>query len=401
MNKKEVKKQANKDVLQAQAVDSQDENVEIQEATVVDTVTNDTVIDLTVEKTEDVKETAVAIADTGYNGKLILVGEKKEQSKTNSFDRFWLKVWAGIVAFISTIGGWIQALILLIFRKSPPKKYCNAFVSVVLLAIILATLISPFSINSSNKEQFNVYNDGLVPVLINKGHKENSETGEDIYLWGFANKKGKLVIDAVYTEVMSFRHGVAFVKKAQNNDGYLSTNWILINKKGKQKGDITIPDQLFCPVGQFSSDPNLAWVYQAGVYKYIKTNGKFAFDTAYDEAGDFINGVARVKQGSGIFFINSKGKVVTEQVYDDARDMCEGLAAVKSGAKWGFINNKGKEVISRAWDAVSNFHGGYAVVKRGTTMGVINTKGDLVVDTGKNFSELLLDFDFWNGINLD
>lgn len=399
MDKKQNKTQINNTKISDEAINAQAENVEVQEANVVETKTDENVVDLTLDNKDEVKETSVAIADNGYSGKLILVGEKKEKSKTNKFDRFWIKIWSGIVAFISTIGGWIQALILLIFRKSPPKKYCNAFVAVVMLAIILAILISPFSINSSNHEQFNVYNDGLVPVLINKGHKANED--EYIYLWGFANKKGKLVIDAKYSEVKSFRHGVAFVKLSQDNDGYLSTNWILINKKGKQKGDISIPDQQFCPVGQFSSDPNLAWVYQAGVYKYIKTNGKFAFDGAYDEAGDFINGVARVKQGSNIYFINSKGKQITEWTYDDARDMCEGLAAVKSGAKWGFINNKGKEVITRGWDAVSDFHGGYAMVKRGTTMGVIDTKGREVVDPSKNFAELQLDFDFWNGIIID
>lgn len=396
MDKKRNKTQANNNEAKEEVVNAQNEKEIVQEANIVEPSEDENFVDLTLDAKEDVKETAVAIADNGYSGKLILVGESKEKSKTNKFDRFWLKIWSGITAIISTLGGWIQALILLIFRKSPPKKYCNAFVSVVIIAAILAMLISPFSINSSNQEQFNVYNDGLVPVLINKGHKANED--DYIYLWGFANKKGKLVIDAKYSEVKSFRHGVAFVKLSQNNDGYLSTNWILINKKGKQRGNISIPDQSFCPVGQFSTDPNLAWVYQAGVYKYIKTNGKFAFDGAYDEANDFINGVARVKQGSNIYFINSKGNQITEWTYDDARDMCEGLAAVKSGAKWGFIDNKGKEVITRAWDAVSNFHGGYAMVKRGTTMGVIDTKGREVVDPSNNFTELQLDFDFWNGI---
>ena len=46
---------------------------------------------------------------------------------------------------------------------------------------------------------------------------------------------------------------------------------------------------------------------------------------------------------------------LTDAIFDDARNFNEGLAAVKQGGKWGFINQQGIVVIPVKYDSVTDF----------------------------------------------
>lgn len=310
---------------------------------------------------------------------IIRIGEHAEAKKLNKFDMFCLKIWTYIVAIVTTIARWINTGIFKIFKKKLPERYIVAFISVILIILLMLLFTAPFKITVNEKETLDIFNNGLTPVYQKVG---DTQDGTPIYKWGYADKKGKVVISCQYENALEFKYGVAFVNKVTEKDGIIDNYWYLIDKKGNAKGGkkftytTELGDRL--PVGQFGDDDKLAWVYVGGKYGYIGTNGEIKIDALYNDAGDFIDGLARVKSGSQEFFINTKGDQKSAS-YDKARDFSEGYAAVRKNELWGFINNKGDVAIETRFDNVTDFYCGYALVRSGSSYGIIDTSGKLVI----------------------
>ena len=308
--------------------------------------------ELDVERAETTEEEIPAAEEEKQKDSdgIIRIGEHAEAKKLNKFDMFCLKIWTYIVAFVTTLAKWINIGIFKIFKKKLPERYIVAFISVI-----------------------------IIPVYQKVG---DTSTGTPIYKWGYANKSGKVVISCQYENALEFKYGVAFVNIVKESDGIIENYWYLIDKKGNAKGDkkfyytTELGDRL--PVGQFGDDDKLAWVYVGGKYGYIGTNGKIKIDALYTDAGDFIDGLARVRSGSQEFFINTKGDQKSDS-YEKVRDFSEGYAAVKKNDLWGFINDKGDVAIETRFDNVTDFYCGYALVKSGSSYGVIDTSGKLVI----------------------
>ncbi len=294
---------------------------------------------------------------------------------------FCLKIWTYIVAFITTLAKWINTGIFKIFKKKLPDRYIVAFISLVLIILLMLLFTAPFKITVNEKASLDIFNNGLTPVYQKIGDAAN---GTPIYKWGYADKKGKIVINCQYENALEFKYGVAFVNiKEEKEEGIIDNYWCLIDKKGNRKGEIKISyaselgERL--PVGQFGDDDKLAWVYVGGKFGYIGTNGKMKIDALFNDAGDFIDGLARVKSGTQEYFINTKGDQKSDS-YEKVRDFCEGLAAVKKNNKWGYINSKGEVVIPTRYDHVTDFYCGYALVQNGTAYGIIDTSGNSVIE---------------------
>lgn len=310
---------------------------------------------------------------------IIRIGEHAEAKKLNKFDMFCLKIWTYIVAFVTTLAKWINIGIFKIFKKKLPERYIVAFISVIIIILLMLLFTAPFKITVNEKQTLDIFNSNLTPVYQKVG---DTSTGTPIYKWGYANKSGKVVISCQYENALEFKYGVAFVNIVKESDGIIENYWYLIDKKGNAKGDkkfyytTELGDRL--PVGRFGDDDKLAWVYVGGKYGYIGTNGKIKIDALYTDAGDFIDGLARVRSGSQEFFINTKGDQKSDS-YEKVRDFSEGYAAVKKNDLWGFINDKGDVSIETRFDNVTDFYCGYALVKSGLSYGVIDTSGKLVI----------------------
>lgn len=318
---------------------------------------------------------------------IIRIGEHAESKKLNKFDLFCLKIWTYIVAFVTTLAKWINTGIFKIFKKKLPERYIVAFISLIIIILLMLLFTAPFKITVNEKQTLEIFNNSLTPVYQKVG---DTADGTPIYKWGYADKKGKVVISCQFENALEFRYGVAFVNIVKETDGIIENYWYLIDKKGKAKGDkkfyytTELGERL--PVGQFGEDDKLAWVYVGGKYGYIGTNGEIKIDALYNDAGDFIDGLARVRSGSQEFFINTKGDQKSSS-YDKVRDFSEGFAAVKKNELWGFINTKGDVVIETRFDNVSDFYCGYALVRSGSSYGVIDTSGKLVIPLAE-FNEI-------------
>ncbi len=310
---------------------------------------------------------------------IIRIGEHAEAKKLNKFDLFCLKIWTYIVAFVTTLAKWINTGIFKIFKKRLPERYIIAFISLIIIILLMLLFTAPFKITVNEKETLAIFNNGLTPVFQKVG---DSQDGQPIYKWGYADKKGKVVIPCRFENALEFRYGVAFVNVVTETDGIIENYWYLIDKKGNPKGNkkfyytTELGERL--PVGQFGDDDKLAWVYVGGKFGYIGTNGEIKIDALYNDAGDFIDGLARVRSGSQEFFINTRGDQKSAS-YEKVRDFSEGFAAVKKNELWGFINDKGDVAIETRFDNVSDFYCGYALVRSGSSYGVIDTSGKLVI----------------------
>lgn len=64
----------------------------------------------------------------------------------NSFDLFFIKLWAILVSFINILSDGINYIIYLIFKKKAPRKYVNAFVSILLIVVIQLIIILPIAL---------------------------------------------------------------------------------------------------------------------------------------------------------------------------------------------------------------------------------------------------------------
>lgn len=327
-------------------------------------------------------ETVEEIKENDSDG-IIRIGEHAEAKKLNKFDMFCLKIWTYIVAFVTTLAKWINTGIFKIFKKKLPERYIVAFISLVIIILLMLLFTAPFKITVNEKLTLDIFNNNLTPVYQKVG---DTADGTPIYKWGYANKNGKVVIACQYENALEFKYGVAFVNTVVEKDGIIENYWYLIDKKGNAKGDkkfnytTELGERL--PVGQFGDDDKLAWVYVGGKYGYIGTNGKMKIDALYNDAGDFIDGLARVRSGSQEFFINTKGDQKSAS-YEKVRDFSEGFAAVKKNELWGFINTKGDVVIETRYDNVSDFYCGYALVKSGSSYGIIDASGKPVVPIGE------------------
>lgn len=313
--------------------------------------------------TLEVKDTTAVITDEPEQPIKVKNLSSTINSKINSFDLFFIKVWAYLISFIDIIADGINYVIKAIFKKKAPRKYVAAFVSCLLVVLLSLAVILPVSLNAkADVNEIPLFNAGLMPVQIE---------GK----WGYASEKKianhsaseALKIPAIYEEARPFnKYNVAWAKKAGS--------WELINTKGK-----VLSDKKYVDVGEFT-DSKLCWVKVGDYYGYINTKGKMVIQSKYDSAGNFCEGWAPVSMGGEHYYINPKEKTLGKEAqYEGALAFSEGLGAVKKGGRWGYIDKKGKEVIPIQYDAVTPFVDGKAIVRLGEACGIINTSGKAIV----------------------
>lgn len=182
--------------------------------------------------------------------------------------------------------------------------------------------------------------------------------------WGYINKKGEVVLPFVCKEVESFSSGLAAI---HYEDGYG-----FINMDGK-----IIISTIYLEVGKISE--NLVWAREKGSSKvgFLDLDENWVISPAYDYAGDFSEGLARVSTMGIYGFIDRSGVCMIDFLFQDAGSFSDGLTWVKMNNKFGFIDKNGVIIIPIIYDTQpESFQNGLSLVTKDGISFYINLAGN-------------------------
>ena len=131
-------------------------------------------------------------------------------------------------------------------------------------------------------------------------------------------------------------------------------------------------------------------------YGYIDREGKTVIPCIYDFAGDFYEGLAKVKTKGKYGFIDITGEQVTACKFDKAGDFHEGFAWVKLNGVTNYINNKGRVAFKLEDDDCDwpdDFSEGLVTAIVDDKLCFVNTRGKIIINCD-DYEEL---FDFSEG----
>ena len=114
---------------------------------------------------------------------------------------------------------------------------------------------------------------------------------------------------------------------------------------------------------------------------------------AFDECGDFEEGLARIRLNAKWNYLTIDGKILSDIWFDDCNDFDEGLAVVRLNGKWNFITTDGKFISNTWFNYCGYFDEGLAVVR-------LNGKWNFLTIDGKFLSDTWFDYckSFRNGL---
>lgn len=221
--------------------------------------------------------------------------------------------------------------------------------------------------------------------------------------WGYIDAKGIMVIPALYDDVENFSCGAARVMMGED--------LLFINKKGARQTTpsydwasvfyhnhsvVTMDDQQGLMNNKFEMtvQPYFYSLYSMGdnglmvakrnsdsKYEYVNAKGETKIPAMYDDADDFLDGVAVVKMGSKYGAINKAGEFTIQPTYEYGLwNMSEGLLCYKDkNEKYGVLDKNGNIVVSPIYYSLGNVSDGLIQVVGKDDCGYINTKGEVVI----------------------
>jgi len=299
--------------------------------------------------------------------------------------------------------------------EQPVKKKSAVKIIAVCLAVVLAlcavgaTLLFVYK-HKTSEADCTIFRNGLVPVMVDDK-------------WGFANKKGEVVIKPQYDRVRSFCNGLAVVRK--------DDKWGYINTKGKiviepqftqagdfaknglaaviterkigyinKKGDYEINPQFDADRSWYGckfSDVGLAVVCLDKKYGVINKKGEHITNFEYDFVQGFEeNGTAIVELDDKYGLIDKEGNYIVYPEYDGMGHFGNSkFIPVEKDGKCGYIDKTGKLAIPLQFDNAGIFNNGLAAVKIGEKWGFINEKGKLVIKP--QFKRVIFTYAFTSG----
>jgi hypothetical protein len=184
-----------------------------------------------------------------------------------------------------------------------------------------------------NIKNFKEFNEGMARVQVKSGN------------WGFLDTEGNMAIKAKYLKTGDFSGGLAWVRVGAGKMGFIdktnqliiepkylaakdfdpasgialvkdqSEKWIYINKEGTEM------QVHVYKLGDFSEGLSCAdKMSNPGVFGFIDTNGSWAIEPGFDGAGDFHNGICRVKVKKQWGVIDKEGNFIIEPKYLGLQD---------------------------------------------------------------------------------
>jgi len=257
----------------------------------------------------------------------------------------------------------------------------------------------------------------------------------DNLLYGFKNRKGKLVLSPSFQDVREFVNNLGIVKKdnkwgvinemgyfvisnqydtisfSANNNVFLvgkiniPPDFISIHFKTEMfYGLVSISDKSILPVQfekitQISKDSfNIKnfeqWIlrgFSPDTSICIKSNSSFVNKGVEEIEIDSVplqwDWRIPVKPRRTWGFLDSAGLMRISNQYENVKSFSENLAAIKFQGKWGFIDKYENIIIQPNYDFVSRFENGICVAEKKSKYGLLNKSGREI--TPFEFNEII------------
>ena len=188
--------------------------------------------------------------------------------------------------------------------------------------------------------------------------------------WGFIDSTGQLVIEPAFERAWRFSEGRALVQ-SDDRYGYID-----------ETGAVVIAAE-FTDAWFFSG--GLAPVEKDGQWVYIDREGQVAVQPEYRIESSFLEEdgkpeppLGRTRVGEVYGYSNAAGEMVIEPQYNQAWNFVEGMARVRVDGRWGFIGPDGKVAIEPQFDLAWDFSNGLALVEKEGMFGYIDASGTYV-----------------------
>lgn len=161
----------------------------------------------------------------------------------------------------------------------------------------------------------------------------------------YMNKYGKIKIRTNYQHGSFFSDGIAYLW-GDYTSAYIDTSGKEILKLNST-GHSGASDMLI------KVNDNL-YTYFISVDKIDINNPIIKLNNSGKVYHNFVNGYAQVfdLKNKKVGFIDKSGKSITVNFFDEAQDFMGGLAPVRMGSKWGFINSSGEITIAPGFDII-------------------------------------------------
>ncbi|OPH33702.1 hypothetical protein B5J94_12715, partial [Moraxella lacunata] len=115
--------------------------------------------------------------------------------------------------------------------------------------------------------------------------------------------------------------------------------------------------------------------------KSIDKSGKVVIPLIFDYAGEFVRGMAEVKQNGKYGYIDKTGSIVIPTIYDKTERLDDELIEVEQNDKSGMIDNTGKEVLPIEYDYIRDFSDTLMIIKHHDKFGVFYKPEQTILPT--------------------
>ncbi len=212
-------------------------------------------------------------------------------------------------------------------------------------------------------------------------------------LWGYADPDGDLVIAAEYAEAQSFREGLAWVRRPDDQ------RFSLLDRAGS-----TVLTASWLVVRPFAD--GLAWVSQGepGGWRAIDPQGEVVVPPGFADVRPFRHGIAVVRR-EGWGAVDRAGRLVVPTRYHGFATMLvaggqvdgfteDGLAVVDLAGRYGVVDRTGRVVVPPVHPALVVHPVAYLVATTAGRWGALDRQGGpLIEPTHPDQAEVLTEIE--------
>jgi hypothetical protein len=197
--------------------------------------------------------------------------------------------------------------------------------------------------------------------------------------YGYADRRGKVVIEIKYDDASVFSEGLAFVKIADSK--------MIIGRSGECRANL--PDDCCISASKFCE--GIARIKVMDKYGFIDMAGNYIVEPKYDYATNFSFGLSMVQLKNNRLLMDRSGREASNEINIDASctyrildnnllfvAMKDSSSSQANKYKYGYISHNGRVIIPCDFNDIGEFRQGVARVREDNLYGFIDLTGKIL-----------------------